>query len=60
MGEVEFGSGVASAPVETPVACMRCGGENTVRLEKARLEANTCYRCRGWGHIFSPADTFGD
>jgi predicted RNA-binding Zn-ribbon protein involved in translation (DUF1610 family) len=60
MGEAEFGSGVLSAPVESPVACLRCGREDTVRLEKARLEANTCYRCRGCGHIFSPADTFGD
>ena len=60
MGEAEFGSGVVNAPIESPVACMRCAGGDTVRLEKARIEANTCYRCRGCGHIFSPENTFAD
>ena len=60
MGDVESGNGVGSAPVDFSVVCLRCGGDDTVRLEKARTEANTCYRCRGCGHIFSPVGTFGD
>lgn len=51
MGEVELGTRMVSA---SPVPCLRCGSDDTVRLEKARVEANTCYRCRGCGHIFSP------
>lgn len=54
MGEAELGSGMAGAEVISPVACLRCGSDDTVRLEKARVEANICYRCRGCGHIFSP------
>ena len=52
MGEVELGTRIVSAPV----VCLRCGSGDTTRLEKARIEANTCYRCRSCGHIFSPVD----
>ena len=36
--------------------CPRCSNEVPVRLEKADPLANTCYRCRSCGHIFSPRD----
>ena len=54
MGEVELGTRTVSA---SPVPCLRCGSDDTLRLEKARVEANTCYRCRGCGHIFSPGSS---
>ena len=54
MGELEMRTRMVGAPVVTPPACLRCGSVDTLRLEKARVEANTCYRCRGCGHIFSP------
>ncbi len=56
-GSESVGTGIKELPL---IACMRCGGEDTVRLEKARIDANTCYRCRGCGHIFSPAGRIGD
>lgn len=36
--------------------CPRCSNDAPVRLEKADPLANTCYRCRTCGHIFSPRD----
>jgi hypothetical protein len=63
MGEVELGGGdLVGAPVvpRPLVVCLRCGGESTVRLEKTLVGANTCYRCRGCGHIFSPVGTVGE
>lgn len=54
MGEIDSGT-VGARTVNLPsMACLRCGGVDTLRLEKARVEANTCFRCRGCGHIFSP------
>jgi len=38
---------------ETP-QCPRCSAGETVSLDKVDAVANTCYRCRGCGHIFSP------
>ncbi len=35
-------------------ACLRCGSPDAMRLERASTNANTCYRCRECGHIFSP------
>lgn len=61
MGEAEFGTRLSSAPAASPGRCLRCGSEDTMRLEKARVGANTCYRCRDCGHIFSPVgDPIGD
>jgi len=34
--------------------CPRCLGRETVSLDKVDLTGNTCYQCRGCGHIFSP------
>jgi len=34
--------------------CPRCLVWDTVPLDKVDLTGNTCYRCRGCGHIFSP------
>ncbi len=36
------------------VACPRCGTESLIELQKADPEANTVFRCRPCGHIFSP------
>jgi predicted RNA-binding Zn-ribbon protein involved in translation (DUF1610 family) len=60
MGEAGSGSGGTEIQNLPSIACMRCGGEDTVRLEKARIDANTCFRCRGCGHIFSPVGRIGD
>ena len=54
MGDVELGAPEMSVPVVSHATCLRCDSDDTVQLEKARTEANTCYRCRGCGHIFSP------
>ena len=54
MGDVEPGAPELSVPVVSHATCLRCDSDDTVRLEKARTEANTGYRCRGCGHIFSP------
>ncbi len=54
MGEVESDFGRAATQRLPSMACLRCGGIDTFRLEKARSQANTCFRCRGCGHIFSP------
>ena len=35
--------------------CLRCKSSHIIPLEKASELANTCYLCRGCGHIFSPA-----
>ncbi len=43
-----------SAVSPTGVVCPRCGEGAAVELEKADPGANTCYRCRPCGHIFSP------
>ena len=34
--------------------CPRCLALDTVSLDRVDLTGNTCYRCRGCGHIFSP------
>jgi len=54
VGEVESDFGRAATQRLPSMACLRCGGIDTFRLEKARSQANTCFRCRGCGHIFSP------
>lgn len=36
------------------VRCLRCGSPTTIALDKMVDDANTCYLCRGCGHIFSP------
>jgi len=40
--------------------CPRCSNDIPVRLEKEDPHANTCYRCRSCGHIFSPRNRPGD
>ncbi|MFW6175145.1 MAG: hypothetical protein ACOC5K_05130 [Chloroflexota bacterium] len=58
----EYGSGQTATSQAYPRPqvslrpCLRCGSENTLRLQKAQQEAHTCYRCRDCGHIFSPAE----
>ena len=44
--------GAPAAP--TQATCPKCGTDRWVRLERLRSQDNTCYRCRGCGHIFSP------
>ena len=39
---------------EPGVQCPKCGGEMSVRLDRVDAQANTCFRCRPCGHIFSP------
>ena len=39
---------------EGELKCPRCGAEQPIRLERVEPTANTCYRCRSCGHIFSP------
>ena len=34
--------------------CPRCLALDTMSLDRVDLTGNTCYRCRGCGHIFSP------
>lgn len=41
---------------EDTAPCPRCSNDAPGRLEKADPQANTCYRCRTCGHIFSPHD----
>jgi predicted RNA-binding Zn-ribbon protein involved in translation (DUF1610 family) len=41
---------------EQSAPCPRCSNDAPVRLEKADPLANTCFRCRTCGHIFSPRD----
>ncbi len=36
------------------IRCLRCNSLSTVALDKMATNANTCYRCRACGHIFSP------
>ena len=36
------------------IHCLRCNSLSTVALDKMANNANTCYRCRACGHIFSP------
>ncbi len=52
------GSGfdVAAGVGDDGASCPRCENDAPVRLEKADPQANTCYRCRTCGHIFSPRD----
>ena len=38
--------------------CLRCKSSHIIPLDKASELANTCYLCRGCGHIFSPALPF--
>ncbi len=47
------GCRVAGSAIARP-ACLRCGSLDAMRLERASTNANTCYRCRECGHIFSP------
>lgn len=51
-----IGSSLSSESGEQHAACPRCANDAPVRLEKADPMANTCYRCRTCGHIFSPRD----
>jgi predicted RNA-binding Zn-ribbon protein involved in translation (DUF1610 family) len=48
----ESGGGVSQEGAN----CPRCSNDSPVRLEKTDPQANTCYRCRTCGHIFSPRD----
>ena len=49
------GAAIASGD-EDSSPCPRCSNDAPVRLEKADPLANTCFRCRTCGHIFSPRD----
>jgi len=44
-----MGSGIGRSSL-----CPRCGNVSFEKLEKYEELANTCYRCRSCGHIFSP------
>ncbi len=50
------GANETGANQEDSAPCPRCSNDAPVRLEKADPQANTCYRCRTCGHIFSPRD----
>ena len=50
------GSNLKSDNDQNTSICPRCENTTPVRLEKADPQANTCYRCRACGHIFSPRD----
>ena len=39
----------------TASPCPRCGLAELVRLDRLRVQDNTCYRCQPCGHVFSPA-----
>ena len=48
---------VGATPVESETSCRRCPrclALETMSLDRVDLTGNTCYRCRGCGHIFSP------
>ena len=49
-------SGSTGDTADVVSRCPRCLNETPVRLEKADPLANTCFRCRQCGHIFSPRD----
>ena len=49
----------AAAPAITS-PCPRCASTDLIGLDKLRRQDNTCYRCRGCGHIFSPATDMGE
>jgi len=53
----EFSTNYSAEPeVQQDVQrCLRCKSTSTISLDKASQSANTCYLCRGCGHIFSPA-----
>ncbi len=34
--------------------CPRCVSLETISLDKVEATADTCFRCRNCGHIFSP------
>ena len=67
-GGVAMASPTAESPVGTvgvdrtddgqqeSAPCPRCSNDAPVRLAKADPQANTCFRCRICGHIFSPRD----
>ena len=48
---------VGATPVQSEGRCRRCPrclALDTMSLDRVDLTGNTCYRCRGCGHIFSP------
>jgi predicted RNA-binding Zn-ribbon protein involved in translation (DUF1610 family) len=52
----EVASALLSGDTEKTSPCPSCSNDAPVRLEKADPLANTCFRCRTCGHIFSPRD----
>ena len=53
--EVSHSQDVPEERARGITGCPRCLSLDTVSLDKVDARANTCFRCRGCGHIFSPA-----
>ena len=56
VGTAPVDGGLRGEAYEQSAPCPRCSNDAPVRLEKADPLANTCFRCRTCGHIFSPRD----
>ena len=53
--EVSRSQDVLNGRARGVAGCPRCLSLDTISLDKVDAWANTCFRCRSCGHIFSPA-----